>query len=118
LSKPPDSYNSVKGVKNTEEQSSFFKVSLNGLAAFFLRQCGNSYPMLLLQADEYVVYSAHQQRMRYLVEFSLPDEESAAVEDAREIDKGGLGGEIEVAEEDMEPEPSEGERNTATRVDV
>ena len=28
-----------------------------------------------LQADEYVVYSPHQQRMRYLVEFTIPDQE-------------------------------------------
>ena len=68
----------------------------------------------MLQADEYVVYSAHQQRMRYLVEFSLPDEESVAVEEARETDEGGVGGEIQLTEEDMAPEPSEGERGTCT----
>ncbi len=110
MSEPPDGYNSVKGVKNTQEQLSFFKVRIN-IAVLFSGQWENSY-LLLLQADEYVVYSAHQQRMRYLVEFSLPEEESAAVEEAREIDEGGLGGEIEVVEEDMEPEPSEGERDT------
>ena len=65
--------------------------------------------MLLLQADEYVVYSAHQQRMRDLVEFSLPEEESVAGEEASESGEGGLGGETQVAEEDTEPEASEGE---------
>lgn len=30
----------------------------------------------LLQADEFVVFSPHQQRMRYLVEFTLPDEDN------------------------------------------
>ena len=49
--------------------------------------------------------------MRYLVEFSLPEEESVAVEEARETGEGGVGGEIQVTEEDMEPEPSEGERD-------
>ena len=28
--------------------------------------------MFVFQADEYVVYSPHQQRMQYLVEFTLP----------------------------------------------
>lgn len=35
---------------------------------------------LLAQADEFVVYSPHQQRMRYLVEFTLPDEDTAPSE--------------------------------------
>ena len=82
------------------------------LCSFLSQNSGGTvYPILLLQADEYVVYSAHQQRMRYLVEFSLPDEESVAVEEARETGEGGVGGDIQVAEEDMEPEPSEGERD-------
>lgn len=66
-----------------------------------------------MQADEYVVYSAHQQRMRYLVEFSLPNEGSVAGEEASEIGEGRLGGETQVAEEDMEPEASEGERDAS-----
>ena len=39
------------------------------------------------QADEYVVYSPHQQRMRYLVEFTIPDQ------DAHSDSEGGEGGE-------------------------
>ena len=47
--------------------------------------------------------------MRYLVEFSLPDEEIVASEEAGEIGEGELRGETQGAEEDMEPEASEGE---------
>lgn len=78
----------------------------------FLERWESGCPILLLQADEYVVYSAHQQQMRYLVEFSLPDEESVAGEEASEVGEGELGGDAEVAEQDMEPGPSEGERGT------
>ena len=60
----------------------------------------------MLQADEYVVYSAHQQRMRYLVEFTLPDEENLASEEASET---GEEDETLHAEEDMEPEDSQGQ---------
>ncbi|XP_064404134.1 protein mono-ADP-ribosyltransferase PARP4-like isoform X3 [Halichondria panicea] len=55
LTQPPEGYDSVKGTKETEEEDSFFK------------------------ADEYVVFSAHQQRMRYLVEFMLPDQDCGGV---------------------------------------
>ena len=37
-----------------------------------------------LQADELVVYSLHQQRIRYLVEFTVPDDDGAVREEAGE----------------------------------
>ena len=67
------------------------------------------------QADEYVVYSPHQQRMRYLVEFSLPDEDSPVT--AGEIDESSETSETGEArmttpptgsEEDVEAVHSEG----------
>ncbi|XP_070569266.1 protein mono-ADP-ribosyltransferase PARP4-like [Ptychodera flava] len=45
---PPNGYNSVHGVKGTDQQPSDFK------------------------DDEYVVYNTNQQMMRYLVEFTVP----------------------------------------------
>ena len=63
-----------------------------------------SYHATHIQADEYVVYSAHQQRMRYLVEFILPDEESPTSEEASETrEEGGLRGETDETVEDVEP---------------
>ena len=46
----------------------------------------------LPQADEYVVYTAHQQRMQYLVEFTLPDD---SVEEAGEEEEEEEGEEEE-----------------------
>lgn len=62
----------------------------------------------LLQADEYVVYSAHQQRMRYLVEFSLPDEDGITSEEVGETGEAG-GAEGETREEEEPEAASEGE---------
>ncbi|KAL5457332.1 hypothetical protein EMCRGX_G034580 [Ephydatia muelleri] len=50
LDKPPEGYNSVRGVKCTDEQHTSFK------------------------GDEYVVYNTHQQRIQYIVEFTLSGE--------------------------------------------
>ena len=57
------------------------------------------------QADEYVVYSPHQQRMRYLVEFTIPDQ------DAHSDTGDGVGGEgVErVPRDGVEGEESEEE---------
>ena len=72
----------------------------------------NIFPFLSCpQADEYVVYSPHQQRMRYLVEFSLPDEDGRATDETSEIREAGDAREtIEPAdrEEDVEEADSEG----------
>lgn len=44
-----------------------------------------------MQADEYVVYSPHQQCLRYLVEFSLPqDLEEAEKEEPEDGDAEGV----------------------------
>ncbi|XP_071800756.1 protein mono-ADP-ribosyltransferase PARP4-like isoform X2 [Asterias amurensis] len=50
LLKPPDGFHSVHGVKHNGTNHSDFK------------------------DDEYVVYNTNQQRLRYLIEFSLPDD--------------------------------------------
>lgn len=55
------------------------------------------------QADEYVVYSPHQQRMRYLVEFSLPDEDGLATDETSEISETG--------EARVTTEPTDGEES-------
>ena len=39
------------------------------------------------QADEYVVYSPHQQRVQYLVEFSLPGDEEGEERDEGEKER-------------------------------
>ena len=41
----------------------------------------------LLQTDEYVVYTLHQQRMQYLVEFSLPGD--MGHEEVEEVEEKG-----------------------------
>ncbi|XP_035659528.1 protein mono-ADP-ribosyltransferase PARP4-like [Branchiostoma floridae] len=57
LTQPPQGYNSVHGVKGTEEITSEFK------------------------DDEYVIYNVEQQKMRYLVEFSLPGDQVTPVDE-------------------------------------
>ena len=59
-----------------------------------------------VQADEYVVYSSHQQRMRYLVEFKLPDEDTAPSEDG-ESGVGSVGVSGEPGEEDEQEETTD-----------
>ena len=49
----------------------------------------------MTQSDEYVVYSQHQQCVRYLVEFSLPEDEEAEKEE-----KEGSGDAEGVADEE------------------
>ncbi|XP_032219397.2 protein mono-ADP-ribosyltransferase PARP4 isoform X2 [Nematostella vectensis] len=63
LTRPPDGYNSVIGVKATETQPSDFK------------------------DDEFVVYDTKQQQMRYLVEFALP-EDNIIARDNVSVDSG------------------------------
>ncbi|XP_078585828.1 protein mono-ADP-ribosyltransferase PARP4-like [Branchiostoma floridae x Branchiostoma japonicum] len=57
LTQPPQGYNSVHGVKGTDEITSEFK------------------------DDEYVIYNVQQQKMRYLVEFSLPGDQVTPVDE-------------------------------------
>lgn len=65
------------------------------------------------QADEYVVYSPHQQQMQYLVEFTLPvDSEEQEHEGERETEEGRVeeaGGESEGEQEREEKDEGEGE---------
>ncbi|XP_078664712.1 uncharacterized protein LOC144907477 isoform X2 [Branchiostoma floridae x Branchiostoma belcheri] len=58
LTQPPQGYNSVHGVKNTDDIPSEFK------------------------DDEYVIYNVQQQKMRYLVEFSLPGDQVTPADEA------------------------------------
>lgn len=51
LTNPPDGFDSVHGVKTSETEVSDF------------------------QDDEFVIYNPHQQRLKYLIEFSLPDDD-------------------------------------------
>ena len=63
----------------------------------------------LTQADEYVVYSSHQQRMQYLVEFSLPGDLTEGEEEGEEGGEEGKGGEVgdeESEEESVELSPA------------
>ena len=65
-----------------------------------------------MQADEFVVYSPHQQRMRYLVEFSLPDEDSSLAEDSGEVTASSEAGERAAPvddDEDTEAVDNEGQ---------
>ncbi|CAH1248284.1 PARP4 [Branchiostoma lanceolatum] len=57
LTQPPQGFNSVHGVKGTDEMPSEFK------------------------DDEYVIYNVQQQKMRYLVEFSLPGDQVTPVDE-------------------------------------
>ncbi|XP_066269374.1 protein mono-ADP-ribosyltransferase PARP4-like [Branchiostoma lanceolatum] len=57
LTQPPQGSNSVHGVKGTDEMPSEFK------------------------DDEYVIYNVQQQKMRYLVEFSLPGDQVTPVDE-------------------------------------
>ena len=67
------------------------------------------------KADEYVVYSPHQQQMQYLVEFTLAvdsEEEREGEEEGEEKGKEGEGGETgEVA---MRGEEEDEREETAT----
>lgn len=47
-----------------------------------------SLSFLLLQADEFVVYSPHQQCLRYLVEFTLPGDEEPSATDEVQVETG------------------------------
>ena len=43
---------------------------------------------LLLQDDEYAIYSCNQQRMKYLVEFTLPEDEKRGLDVSQASDTG------------------------------
>ncbi len=66
-----------------------------------------------LQADEYVVFSPHQQRMRYLVEFTLPDQDSGVV---ASDDTVGVVSEAVDGEDSGEELPEEGTHLTHTYI--
>ena len=62
-----------------------------------------------LQADELVVYSPHQQRMRYLVEFTVPDEDGALREEVGESIEPGTDTTMPKEDnEELQSEDSEG----------
>ena len=67
----------------------------------------------VFQADEFVVYSPHQQRMKFLVEFTIPDKESPMTDVSGEADEAGEAdepGEVEGVSTGVdEEEDSEGE---------
>ena len=111
LTAPPEGYNSVRGIKSTEEQHSDFEVGMHNKSLLWnsvdtdlitgkIRNNFFLYTQLEMfffsQDDEYVVYQRSQQRMRYLVEFSLPGDSRP------ESGEGAEEEEEEVVEEENE----------------
>ena len=72
----------MRGVKSSDDQPTSFKVHYNKLQVY------DHMTLPHPQGDEYVVYTTHQQRIQYIVEFTLPGE--SPLEGGKREDVGGV----------------------------
>lgn len=67
--------------------------------------CVSLFLFWYIQSDEYTVYNQHQQRIKYLVEFTLEGDEEPEDTDKEDKDKEAL---LETSEETSTPDKGKG----------